>query len=427
MANLTMGSLFSGSGCFELAGYLLDVEPVWASEVAPFPIRVTTKRFPKMKHYGNIYKMNGATIEPVDIICGGSSCQNLSIAGNGSGLDGDESVVFFEMVRIIKEMREATNGEYPKYVIWENVDNAIRSRDGADFHRVLTEFCNISCDCAIPRPKKWERSGCIMGNGYSVGWRVMDSKYFGVPQHRERIFCVINLCGGGYAGLPFEREGIRRDSAQMPKKGWQNASVLATSPRRSDSFREIERHFFRMLAFGKYTDDAVASTLKSRDYKDATDLIVAKFPDYTPVGVWDARGNGDGNIINTLTGDHDRRVSDYSSTVVTKAHAPRQFIVRRLTPLECCRLQGMPDAWCDDLEDTNPSEETIKFWTAVFDEWSTINNTRKKTRNQIIKWLANPRTDTAEYQLYGNGISLPVAYRVMYGVVKALNDTEKEA
>lgn len=427
MTRLTLGSLFSGSGCFELAGHLLDVEPVWASEVAPFPIRVTTKRFPKMKHYGNIYKMNGATIEPVDIICGGSSCQNLSIAGNGSGLDGDESVVFFEMVRIIKEMREATNGEYPKYVIWENVDNAIRSRDGADFHRVLTEFCNISCDCAIPRPKKWERSGCIMGNGYSVGWRVMDSKYFGVPQHRERIFCVINLCGGGYAGLPFEREGIRRDSAQMPQKGWQNASVLATSPRRSDSFREIERHFFRMLAFGKYTDDAVASTLKSRDYKDATDLIVAKFPDYTPVGVWDARGNGDGNIINTLTGDHDRRVSDYSSTVVTKAHAPRRFIVRRLTPLECCRLQGMPDAWCDDLEDTNPSEETIKFWTAVFDEWSTINNTRKKTRNQIIKWLANPRTDTAEYQLYGNGISLPVAYRVMYGVVKALNDTEKEA
>ena len=426
MTRLTLGSLFSGSGCFELAGHLLDVEPVWASEVAPFPIRVTTKRFPKMKHYGNIYKMNGATIEPVDIICGGSSCQNLSIAGNGSGLDGNESVVFFEMVRIIKEMREATNGEYPKYVIWENVDNAIRSRDGADFHRVLTEFCNISCDCAIPRPKKWERSGCIMGNGYSVGWRVMDSKYFGVPQHRERIFCIINLCGGGYAGLPFEREGIRRDSAQMPQKGWQNASVLATSLRRSDSLREIERHFFRMLAFGKYTDDTVASTLKSRDYKDATDLIVAKFPDYTPVGVWDARGNGDGNIMNTLTGDHDRRVSDYSSMVVTKAHAPRKFIVRRLTPLECCRLQGMPDAWCDDLEDTNPSEETIKFWTAVFDEWSIINDTRKKTRNQIIKWLANPRTDTAEYQLYGNGISLPVAYRVMYGVVRALNDTEKE-
>ena len=159
MTRLTLGSLFSGSGCFELAGYLHGVEPVWASEVAPFPIRVTTKRFPHMKHYGNIYKMNGAKIEPVDIICGGSSCQNLSIAGNGKGLDGAESVVFFEMIRIIKEMREKTNGQYPKYVIWENVANALHSRGGSDFQRVLEEFCGIVTPTTIPRPKKWSNAG----------------------------------------------------------------------------------------------------------------------------------------------------------------------------------------------------------------------------------------------------------------------------
>lgn len=422
MTRLTLGSLFSGSGCFELAGYLHGVEPVWASEVSPFPIRVTTKRFPHMKHYGNIYKMNGANIEPVDIICGGSSCQNLSIAGNGKGLDGAESVVFFEMIRIIKEMREKTNGQYPKYAIWENVANAIHSRGGSDFQRVLEEFCGIVAPTTIPRPKKWSNSGCIMGNGYSVGWRVMDTQYWGLPQHRERVFIVVNLSGGGFAGLPFEREGSIWNTEEMPTTREQDDTCVSAGTGRSNSVREVERICMRLQAFGKYTESEIASTLKSRDYKDATDLIIEWMPDYTPIAVYDARGNGDGRIANTLTGDHNNRITDYSAAPVPSPPAPRQFLIRRLTPLECCRLQGLPDAWCDDLGVENPTEEELAFWEGVFNEWSAINKKKRKTRNQIIKWLANPRSDAAEYQLYGNGISLPVAYRVIHGVVRALRE-----
>ncbi len=114
MSNLTLGSLFDGSGGFPLAGMMAGITPIWASEIEPFPIRVTTKRIPQMKHYGDISKMNGGKIEPVDIITFGSPCQNLSLAGKREGLNGEKSSMFFEAIRVIKEMRENTNGEYPR-------------------------------------------------------------------------------------------------------------------------------------------------------------------------------------------------------------------------------------------------------------------------------------------------------------------------
>ena len=118
---LTLGSLFDGSGGFPLGGLLAGITPVWASEIEPFPIRVTTKRLPFMKHYGNISAMDGGRIEPVDIITFGSPCQDMSVAGRRDGLDGARSSLFYEAVRIIKEMRCATGGRYPRYIVWENV------------------------------------------------------------------------------------------------------------------------------------------------------------------------------------------------------------------------------------------------------------------------------------------------------------------
>ena len=129
---LKMGSLFSGSGGFELASAMNGIETVWASEVEPFPIRVTTKRLPFMKHYGDISKINGADLEPVDIVTGGSPCQDMSIAGKRAGLEGERSGLFREQIRIIKEMREKTNGEYPRYMVWENVPGAFSSNKGQD-------------------------------------------------------------------------------------------------------------------------------------------------------------------------------------------------------------------------------------------------------------------------------------------------------
>ena len=134
---LTLGSLFDGSGGFPLGGLLAGIEPVWASEIEPFAVRVTTKRLPQMKHYGDVSALNGAELPPVDIVTFGSPCQDMSIAGKRSGLDGSRSSLFYEAVRIIKEMRCATNGKYPRFIVWENVPGAFSSNKGEDFRCVL--------------------------------------------------------------------------------------------------------------------------------------------------------------------------------------------------------------------------------------------------------------------------------------------------
>lgn len=128
---IKLGSLFDGSGGFPLAGALHGIEPVWASEIEPFPIRVTTNRFPGMKHLGSVTDVNGAEVEPVDIITFGSPCQDLSVAGKQLGIhDGERSNLFFEAIRIIKEMRHATADEYPRFAVWENVPGAFSSNGG---------------------------------------------------------------------------------------------------------------------------------------------------------------------------------------------------------------------------------------------------------------------------------------------------------
>lgn len=196
--NLTLGSLFSGSGGFELAGLLSGIKPVWASEVEPFPIRVTTKRMPFVEHLGEISQIDGGAIEPVDIITFGSPCQDLSIAGTKKGLTGNRSNLFYEAIRVIKEMREKTNGRYPRYIVWENVRGAFSSNKGNDFWNVLKEIAGIKkCKTDIPRPEKWANAGLIMGEDFSVGWRLFDSQHWGVPQRRKRIYLVADLAGGG--------------------------------------------------------------------------------------------------------------------------------------------------------------------------------------------------------------------------------------
>ncbi|MFC0301786.1 DNA cytosine methyltransferase, partial [Virgibacillus soli] len=146
MRRLTLGSLFDGSGGFPLAGIISGIEPKWASEVEPFPIRVTSKRIPQMKHLGDISSINGAEVEPVDIITFGSPCTDLSIAGKRAGLDGSQSSLFYEAMRIIKEMRCKTNGEYPRYAVWENVCGAFSSNKGEDFKSVIEEFCKVKTE-----------------------------------------------------------------------------------------------------------------------------------------------------------------------------------------------------------------------------------------------------------------------------------------
>ena len=221
---ITLGSLFDGSGGFPLAGLLSGVTPVWASEIEPFPIRVTTKRLPFMKHYGDISAMNGGKVEPVDIITFGSPCQDMSVAGKRAGLDGSRSNLFYEAVRIIKEMRCATDGKYPKYVVWENVPGAFSSNKGDDFRCVLKSICQIKNETAVvSQPDKWLPSGEIVGDDFSVAWRVLDAQYWGVPQRRKRIFLVADFAGRRAGKILFESEGLSGYSAQS-LRSWQETA-----------------------------------------------------------------------------------------------------------------------------------------------------------------------------------------------------------
>lgn len=232
-----LGSLFDGSGGFPLAGFLCDIEPVWAAEIEPYPIAVTRTRFPMMKHYGDISKINGAEIEPVDIISFGSPCQDLSVAGKRAGLkhetNGDEettrSGLFMEAVRIIKEMREATNGKYPTFALWENVPGAFSSNKGEDFRIVLEELIKIvEPGASMPTvPKKgWSYSDSYIGDGWSLAYRVFDAQYWGVPQRRRRIYLVLDLGGERAREVLFEREGLRGYFTEG-RTPWEGTSAYA--------------------------------------------------------------------------------------------------------------------------------------------------------------------------------------------------------
>ncbi len=236
MKKLTLGSLFSGSGGFEVAGLLSGIEPIWNSEVLPFAKRVTTKRLPQVKHYGDISKLNGADLPPVDIITFGSPCQSVSIAGRRDGIKhtahGDDvttrSGLFFEAIRIIKEMRCATHDQYPRYIVFENVSGLYSSTGGEDFRTVLEEVCSIKeANVHIPRPeKKWHYAGEIVGDGYSVAWRTLDAQYFNVPQRRVRCFLVGSFGGASAGKILFESEGLSGNFTACGSKG-QGAAATA--------------------------------------------------------------------------------------------------------------------------------------------------------------------------------------------------------
>ena len=211
---MKLGSLFDGSGGFPLGGIIVGLTPVWSSEIEPFPIRVTEKRLPSVRHYGDVSKLNGAGLEPVDVITFGSPCQDMSLAGKRAGLDGARSGLFFQAVRIIKEMR-AKYGR-PRFAVWENVRGALSSAGGEDFRRVLEELCRVKDDAAdVPRPKKWQSAGLIWGNGYSVAWRVLDAQYWGVPQRRKRIYLVADFDGDSAGKILFDSEGVSGHSEKM--------------------------------------------------------------------------------------------------------------------------------------------------------------------------------------------------------------------
>ena len=224
MRKIKLGSLFDGSGGFPLGGILAGIEPIWASEIEPFPIRVTTKRLPFVKHYGDVNLLRGDEIEPVDIITFGSPCTDLSIAGKREGLEGKQSGLFHQAIRVIKEMRHKTNGKYPSYIVFENVPGAFSSNKGEDFRVVLEEICQICVPkISVPGFKGWMQDGCIMGDGFSVAWRIFEADAWGVPQRRKRIYLVGHLTGDRAGKVLFESEGVSGYSAEG-FRAWQRTA-----------------------------------------------------------------------------------------------------------------------------------------------------------------------------------------------------------
>ena len=694
---LTLGSLFDGSGGFPLAGILAGVTPLWASEIEPFAVRVTTKRLPQMKHYGDVSQMRGADLPPVDIITFGSPCQDMSIAGRRDGLDGSRSSLFYEAIRIVKEMREKTNGEKPRFIVWENVPGAFSSNKGQDFKAVLEAVIGVKEPAAqVPPPEKrgWPNADYYVGDGWSVAYRVLDAQWWGVPQRRARIFLVADFAGQSAPEVLFESEGV---SGYTPQgfRSWQGAAgdssegsgetgsggsdgcfgsvagevtpgttgivlndqggnrmdvteeVTATlraeahhppvvldeekepqaagfctehsAKSRSIGYEEekaptlragivpaavardvipLEHHptdsrigieegnaiqtlTSRMgtgggnvplimtpegpltpetlkirsgcdgggkgahirddksATLGASNDQTVivpfvkgtrphsaeeaptwkegetANTLNTFDVGETrcNELVVEESvvqpvaygissmasngmkSDNPKVGFYEAEtsktldisgGNpscnqggvcvcepvtfalqgsmigrtekngpqGDGvneDVSFTLnTVDHHAVAApamedetycattgnfmtvakeksptlaarDYKDPPIVNDTDEPYYIVRRLTPVECARLQGFPDWWCSDLGTEAPTEEEIRFWSEVWETHRRVMDTSQKPKSekQVIKWLKDPYSDSAEYKLWGNGVSLPIVLFVLSGIVWA--------
>lgn len=272
-----------------------------------------------MLHLGDITKINGADVPPVNVVIGGSPCQDLSVAGNRAGLSGERSGLFIEQLRIIKEMRrkDIENGAViprPRYMVWENVPGAFSSSKGEDFRIVLEETAKVvEPTAAIPRPDKgkWTNAGAVMGDGWSIAWRVFDAQFWGVPQRRRRIALVADFGGCTAPEILFERKSVR---GYTPPSGtpWKDfAAALAKRFGGADKARENSELAYCIQ--GNCIDRADTAGCNGKGW---TENVSYTLNTVDRPAVYDARGNGDGQIAPTMTGDHNGPISDYTTLCV---------------------------------------------------------------------------------------------------------------
>ena len=333
---LTLGSLFDGIGGFPLAAMRVGIKPVWASEIEEVPMSITKRHFPQMRHLGDITKICGGEIEPVDVITFGSPCQDLSVAGKRAGLGGGRSGLFLEAVRIIREMREATGGLYPTFAVWENVPGAFTSNKGEDFRTVAEEIARAAQpEISVIRPKKWPNAGTVVGKGHSLAWRLLDARYWGVPQRRRRIFLVADFAGERAGEILFKPESLRRDFEEGGRAR-QNASAYVTAGTGGAGGGQDLHGLIVLNDQGGNSLNVesadIAPTLRAETHGN---LPVVCTYTATSFGQY-AEGVG---TLKASGGD----LGGGSETIV--AFLARSLGLRRLTPTECERIQGFPDDW----------------------------------------------------------------------------------
>ena len=420
---MKLGSLFDGSGGFPLGGVIAGMTPVWSSEIEPFPIRVTEKRLPSVKHYGDVSKLNGADLEPVDVITFGSPCQDMSIAGKRAGLDGARSGLFFQAVRIIKEMR--ARFQKPRFIVWENVRGALSSSCGNDFRKVLEEICSVKKpDVSIPESEKWNNSGLIVGDDFSVAWRVLDAQYWGVPQRRKRIYLVADFDGDSAGKILFESEGVSGHSEKM-QAAWQDFARTAQNGA-GETVGVLNDQGGMLVLFDNHSQDSryngplkLSPSLNTQLGTGGNNAPLVCVPT-----------SADNLYCMNKSSRFTHAMPDQAGTLVATDYKCPPVVnadwrVRMITPLECARLQGFPDWWTDGLTDENPSDAEVRKWQGIFDEYCDINSQKRKTASQIRKWLMTEPTDAAKYKMWGNGVALPCVVFVLAGIVWEVNSVNK--
>ena len=405
---MTLGSLFDGIGGWLLAARHAGITPIWASEIEPFPCSVTARHFPDVKQLGDITQIDPNAIEPVDIICAGSPCQDLSIAGKRKGLDGERSGLFRTAVELVRGMRIRTGGRYPRFFVWENVPGAFSSNKGADFRAVLEEIGQTE----IPTPPngKWANAGLAELPKCDIAWRVLDAQYWGVPQRRRRIFLVADFATDGRCAgeILFEPEGVSRDTAESPGEREGTARGAEDCARTSGAItswdvqsRRIYDENGTMAALysgdgqgthngavliraagfiGKaapsagnigYTRECAPTLIAGKEQHVAIydiqhrDDVIRPVKDGKIPTLTARMGTGGHNvpIVNTYCGA--KSYSEYEAGKVATLRASggaygggsenlalSYSIVRRLTPTECERLQGLEDGYTEGGSDT---------------------------------------------------------------------------
>lgn len=331
MERITAGSLFDGIGGWQLAAIRAGAVPVWSSEIDPFPMAVSHAHFPSTKQLGDITKIKGDEIEPVDIICAGSPCQDLSIAGQRAGLDGKRSNLFYQALRIVWEMREKTNGEYPRFFIWENVTGAFSSNGRRDFQAVLAEIGQA--DIPMPKSGRWARSGMVRSEKCGISWRVLDAQFWGVPQHRERIFLVAGFGKWGrFTEVLFEPESVSGNPCESEKRG---EGITAGAGESVDTAGKI---VFPQRQYSKYEESEVGSSIRAMGgtYGDGSENIACVYENHMKSARYKEK-----EIVPSLSA----RMGTGGNNVPLTCSGMENRIARRLTPTECERLQGLPDGY----------------------------------------------------------------------------------
>ena len=424
MRQYTLASLFDGIGGFPYAASFYNITSLWASEIVPACVSVTKRHFPDMAHAGDVTQLHGGKLPPVDIVTFGSPCQGLSLAGQRRGLADERSGLFMEAIRIIDEMREATHGEYPRFALFENVPGALSSAGGRDFAAVLQSF--TKAQIPMPYSGRWANAGMVRGGGVDLAWCVYDAQYFGTAQRRRRLFLVCDFAGKCAGEILFVPKSLRGyfEAGGTPRQGLAafaesgpdtagravdilndqgGASLTVERSGLSPTLRSQTHGNLPVVAAGFDLQQITSKTNRSTLRPVQPTLCGTGQPHVVTMATGQANAEVLADIAPTLNCNHEQPLLVHPQIAGTLCASGAglsrpagmgsetdfcitrytDLIVRRLTPLECERLQGFPD-----------------FWT-------------EQGGGRSI-------SDTSRYQMLGNSIAVPCVAYIMQGIYHAL-------